>query len=675
MAEDSARLTGWTGRPYRVPLPSTLAPEAVIARLDPADRPAALWGRWFGGGALLLRRPLLVDTPATAAQAFGTLDDQPRLSDVPPDLVGGGWLALLGYGPGSTAVAFYESLLRWREGEGWTFESLGLPDRQPADQAALDHWRRLLATPTAPASPPPPGPVFALRADAGPAQTAYLGTVEEVVGRIHRGDFYQLNLCLRLHATLDEPVPALFARIAARLRPAYAALASGPAPRMVASFSPELFLRVRGRQVTTSPIKGTAPRTPAGAAVLRASAKDAAENVMIVDLMRNDLSRVCSPATVTVEELLDVQAHPGVWHLVSTVHGQLADGLGPADLLSATFPPGSVTGAPKRAAEHAIAALEPEPRGAYTGSLGLVSPAAGLDLNVVIRTFEIERDRLQLGVGGGITADSVPVREWYECLHKAVPLVFAAGGRLARALAEEPAPPAADLLGRGVFETVLVCQGEPVRLAGHLARLDRSCRELYGRDLPEDLTARIAAQLKETDPGPRRALRIVVRPDRDGLAVALGSRPLGPRLPSSALALASRPDRSWRHKWNDRTALEQAARRTEPALPYFAAAGLVTETDRGNLFWRDGSGQWCTPPLDEHVLPGVTRREVLDLLAADGTPVAIRRATPAELRQAAGVFWTSSLSGAVAVSAVDGTPVPDSTADTAVLSQRLGATR
>ena len=669
-------LSRLTGRPYQVPLPSNVAPEAVIAGLDAADRPAVLWGSWFGGGALLLRRPLLVHTPATAAEAFGTLDDQPRLSDVPPDLVGGGWLTLLGYGPGSTAVAFYDSLLRWRESDGWTFESLGLPDRQAADRAALDHWRRLLATPMDPASPPAPGPVFATHDDPGPAQTAYLGTVEEVVGRIHRGDFYQLNLCLRLHATLAEPVPALFARVAARLRPAYAALVPGPGERMVASFSPELFLRMRGRRVTTSPIKGTAPRTPTGATALRASAKDAAENVMIVDLMRNDLSRVCRPGTVTVDELLDVQPHPGVWHLVSTVHGELAEGVGPGGLLRATFPPGSVTGAPKRAAVHAIAALEPEPRGAYTGSLGLVSPAAGLDLNVVIRSFETEPNRLQLGVGGGITADSVPVREWYECLHKAAPLVSAAGGRVGEALADEPAPPDADLLAAGVFETVLAAYGVPVRLAGHLARLDRSVRELYGRGLPEDLTARVGARLAaDADPVPRQALRITVRPYPAGLTVELDLRPLGPRLASSVLALAARPDRSWRHKWTDRTGLEQAASRTTPARPYFTAAGQVTETDRGNLFWRDASGQWCTPPLDEQVLPGVTRREVLDLLAGDGTPVAIRRATPVELRRAAGAFWTSSLSGAVAVSAVDGTPLPDSTAYTSRLSDRLGVGR
>ena len=669
--DDILRLTGQPGRPYRVPLPSTATPGAVIAALDPADRPAALWGRWFGGGALLLRQPLRVHTPGTAGGAFGDLDDQPRLTDVPPDLVGGGWLALLGYGRGSTAVAFYDSLLRWRDDDGWAFESLGLSGRQAADTAALEHWRRVLAKP--PARPAGAGePVFTTRGDAGSAQTAYLGTVEDVIGRIHRGDFYQVNLCLRLHAGLDRPAPALFAEVADRLRPAYAALASGPADRMVASFSPELFLRLRGGRVTTSPIKGTAPRTATGAASLRASAKDAAENVMIVDLMRNDLSRVCRPGTVTVEELLDVQGHPGVWHLVSTVHGELAEGLGPTDLLRSTFPPGSVTGAPKGAAEQAIAALEPEPRGAYTGALGLTSPAAGLELNVVIRTFETEGNRLQLGVGGGITAESVPVREWYECLHKAAPLVSAIGGSLAPALAGEPNPPAGDLLAAGVFETVLVVDGQPVRLAGHLARLDRSARELYGHGLPDDLPARAASHLENAGRVPRRALRVTARPQADGLTVELSSRPLGPRPTRSALALASRPSHSWRHKWGDRAALARAASRTEPALPYFTAAGWVTETDRGNLFWRDASGQWCTAPLDEQVLPGVTRREVLDLLTGDGTPVAIRRITPAELRRAAGAFWTSSLSGAVAVTAVDDRPMPDSTAYTVNLSRRLG---
>ncbi len=279
--------------------------------------------------------------------------------------MGGGWLVALGYAPGATTIAFYDSLLRWHPAEGWSFESLGLRGREAADATALAEWRRALAEATTPAQmpissrrrSPLAGDVASMRAD-------YLASVEEVIGRIHRGDFYQMNLCVRLHARLGRPPPVVFAHVADRLRPAYAGLVSGPSTdgqlRMVMSFSPELFLRVRGRQVTTAPIKGTAPRTAAGKASLRSSAKDAAENVMIVDLMRNDLSRVCRPGTVAVDELLGVQPHPGVWHLVSTVHGELTSGVGTADLLRATFPPGSVTGAPKLAAQQGIAALETE---------------------------------------------------------------------------------------------------------------------------------------------------------------------------------------------------------------------------------------------------------------------------------------------------------------------------
>ena len=138
---------------------------------------------------------------------------------------------------------------------------------------------------------------------------------------------------------------------------------------MITSFSPELFLRIRDRTVLTAPIKGTAPRRAdgGGAAALRASAKDAAENVMIVDLMRNDLSRVCRPGTVAVQDLLAIQPHPGVWHLVSAVRGELEPEATTARVLAAAFPPGSVTGAPKISAQQGIADLEAEPRRAYTG--------------------------------------------------------------------------------------------------------------------------------------------------------------------------------------------------------------------------------------------------------------------------------------------------------------------
>jgi para-aminobenzoate synthetase/4-amino-4-deoxychorismate lyase len=485
-----------------------------------------------------------------------------------------------------------------------------------------------------------------------------------------------MNLCVRLHGRLECPPPAVFARVAARLRPAYAGLVSGPTgtglSRTVLSFSPELFLRVRGRSVTTAPIKGTAPRTPAGRASLRSSAKDAAENVMIVDLMRNDLSKVCRPGTVAVEELLGVQPHPGVWHLVSTVHGELADQVGTSELLGATFPPGSVTGAPKLAAQRGIAALEVEPRGAYTGCLGLISPAAGTDLSVIIRTLEAAGDRVELGVGGGITVDSVPIREWYECLHKAAPVVSAAGARLAEDLTDEPGSPDPGLVAAGVFESVLVLRGAVVRLAGHLARLDRSCRELYGTGLPDGLAARIRQHLASADPGERSALRITARSDQGSLAVELTSRRLPARTNRCTLLHSVRPERSWRHKWVDRTGLEQAERLADPALPYFSQAGWISETSRGNLFWLAPTGQWCTAPLDEAVLPGVTRREVLDLLAERGTPVQIRPATVSELQRSQGAFWTSSLSGAVAVDSVDGHPLLDITDFTVALSELLG---
>ena len=181
---------------------------------------------------------------------------------------------------------------------------------------------------------------------------------------------------------------------------------------------------------------------------------------MIVDLMRNDLSRVCLPGTVAVQELLTIQPHPGVWHLVSAIRGDLNPQITTAQVLAAAFPPGSVTGAPKISAQQGIADLEVEPRGAYTGSIGLVSPIAGADFNVIIRTFELHDGHLELGVGGGITVDSVPIREWYECLHKAAPLVAAAGSAFDEELVDEPAAPEEDLLADGVFESILVSTRE-----------------------------------------------------------------------------------------------------------------------------------------------------------------------------------------------------------------------
>ncbi len=255
--------------------------------------------------------------------------------------------------------------------------------------------------------------------------------VQSIRQQIAAGDVYQVNLTRRLRATLPVPDPDRSVDIAAL----GAALAVGnPAPfsavvRLpehgvaVASASPERFLSRDGRTIRSSPIKGTAATRDGFLA------KDRAENVMIVDLVRNDLGRVCTWGSVSVPSLLAVEQHPGLFHLVSTVEGELRPGSGWAEAIAATFPPGSVTGAPKLAALDAIAELEPDPRGLYCGAVGWVdADAVRGDLNVAIRTFWIEDGELNFGTGGGITYDSDPDGEWAETELKAQHLLRVAAG-------------------------------------------------------------------------------------------------------------------------------------------------------------------------------------------------------------------------------------------------------
>jgi para-aminobenzoate synthetase component 1 len=261
------------------------------------------------------------------------------------------------------------------------------------------------------------------------AFVAGVGTIRE---EIAAGDVYQVNLTRRLRAPLPVPAPGRSVDIAAL----GAALAVGnPAPfsavvRLpghgieVASASPERFLSRRGRTIWSSPIKGTAASREG---FLH---KDRAENVMIVDLVRNDLGRVCEWGSVHVPSLLTVEPHPGLFHLVSTVEGRLRAGAGWAEAVAATFPPGSVTGAPKLAALESIARLETEPRGLYCGAIGWVDADRDEgDLNVAIRTFWIEEGELSFGTGGGITYDSDPEGEWAETELKAQHLLQVAAGR------------------------------------------------------------------------------------------------------------------------------------------------------------------------------------------------------------------------------------------------------
>jgi para-aminobenzoate synthetase component 1 len=248
------------------------------------------------------------------------------------------------------------------------------------------------------------------------SEREYAEAVETVRAAIHEGDVYQVNLVQHLHADFAGDPEAVAAALAP-LRPLEPAPFVGDGWAIV-SASPELLLQKRGDVVRTSPIKGT---RPAGMPI--ESAKDAAEHVMIVDLERNDLSRVCSAGSVHWPELLAERQLAGVSHLVATVEGELRPGVTLTELLEAVLPGGSVTGCPKLAALDLIAALEPVGRGASMGALGRVYANGDLDLALTIRTFAISEGEIHLWVGGGIVWDSEPAAEIEESWVKARPLL------------------------------------------------------------------------------------------------------------------------------------------------------------------------------------------------------------------------------------------------------------
>ena len=261
----------------------------------------------------------------------------------------------------------------------------------------------------------------------------YAEAVTAVRAAIAEGDVYQANLVQHLSAEFAGD-PNGVAVALAPLHPLEPRALVGR-DWAVVSASPELFLSRRGRRVWTSPIKGT---RPAGVPV--ESAKDAAEHVMIVDLERNDLSRVCAPGSVRWPELLAERGMAGVTHLVSTVEGTLQPGTTLTQLLEATFPGGSVTGAPKIAALDLIAALEPVGRGASMGALGTIRPNGDLDLALTIRTFAVAEGRIHLWVGGGIVWESEPAAEIEESWVKARPLLAAIGSVVPAELRRAEAP-------------------------------------------------------------------------------------------------------------------------------------------------------------------------------------------------------------------------------------------
>lgn len=351
------------------------------------------------------------------------------------------------FGLPALAIGLYDVLLAidhldhraWIVSHGWPER-----DRQARQSRAVERaaeFRGWLTEPPRPSEPrplPPPlaaeslAPQFAARGPAGLtsnfSHADYLRAVERCVEYVVAGDIFQVNLAQRLLYPATDNAAELYLRLRRR-NPATFAAYFDLGEYQIASASPERFLSARQGEVEARPIKGTRLRTQLpeadlfAADDLRSSEKDRAENVMIVDLLRNDLSRVCRSDSVRVTQLCELETYEYVQHLVSAVRGTLRPECGPLDLVRAAFPGGSITGAPKARAMEIIAELEPTARGAYCGALAYLGFDGALDASILIRTITAGRGWWQLPVGGGITAQSVPDLEYDETWHKAEGLI------------------------------------------------------------------------------------------------------------------------------------------------------------------------------------------------------------------------------------------------------------
>ena len=474
---------------------------------------------------------------------------------------------------------------------------------------------------------------LAQRADAdggGPAGIAALranvdeAAFERAIGAIHAyieaGDTYQVNYTYRLRFDAFGSVFALYARLRARQPVPYGALVGLPDGRTVLSLSPELFVRHDAGRLLARPMKGTAPAgsdeadTAARAAALAADPKNRAENLMIVDLLRNDLGRIARTGSVGVPALFEVRPYGRVLQMTSTIQAQLAPGVGLAGIFDALYPCGSITGAPKRRTMEIIHELEPAARGIYTGALGWIDPPAAQSgasaaavgdfcLAVPIRTLVLQPKHNgvrhgELGVGAGIVHDSIAAAEYAECRLKAA---FLTG-----------LPKDVEL-----FETIYATREDGCRhLERHLARLQASS-DYFGYPFnPELARAGVQAACSVLPAGQPQRLRLSLQPDGE-IVVQTGE--LAPLQEPVRLLLADDPvdagDLFLRHKTGIRSRYDAAWRHADSMgafdTLFFNERGELTEGGRSNVFVRV-KGRWYTPPLSAGVLPGVMRGVLLD---------------------------------------------------------------
>ncbi len=440
------------------------------------------------------------------------------------------------------------------------------------------------------------------------AGSAWIGAVEPQIDRaafdamlarigdlIRAGDVYQVNATFAAHvATRGHPL-ALYRRLRRAQAAAHGALIHTGA-HWILSLSPELLFDLSGPALTTRPMKGTAPRggtaaeDDANAAALAADPKNRAENLMIVDLLRNDLSRVAVPGSVAVPALFSVERYPTVLQMTSTVTATAREGVDAIAVLEALFPCGSITGAPKHRAAQVIADVEATPRGLYTGSIGQIAANGDARFNVAIRTLVMQSGGARLGLGGGIVADSEAGDEWAEALAKAAFL-----GRL---------PHAADLI-----ETMRCEDGVIAHRDRHLERLAASAAFLGHR---LDLAA-VNSAVDAAAQGATARLRLLAA--RSG-AVAVSRGPL-PEPPTQPVVVVLAPlpvaadDWRLRHKTSDRGFYDEARRASGAFEVVFVDPdGSITEGSFTNVFVERG-GVLLTPPRTAGLLPGVLRAALI----------------------------------------------------------------
>lgn len=484
----------------------------------------------------------------------------------------------------------------------------------------------------------------------------HAAAVADIREAIAAGDVYLVNLTTRLRSRWHDGDPfELYRRLAGAHRGGVHAYIETEA-WAVACGSPELFLELDGNRVVTRPMKGTAPRGRwpaedlARAVALQRSPKERAENVMVVDLLRNDLGRIAVPGGVRVPRLWQVERYPAVWQLTSTVEAQTRGEVSLVEVMRAVFPSGSVTGAPKVAAMRTIASLERSPRGVYCGAIGYLGPgqSGGLHarLAVAIRTAVVDKRRgvAEYGTGGGITFDSEHQSEWAELLMKAEAVRGPSGAGGPALVAPGTGPgttPAGGAGGLGLIETMRFEPGAGVRnLSRHLDRLASSAWQL-GFPPPSGAASAIAETVEGLVGASRVRLVWWMSGKLEVAAAPLrpaGGQPL--RLVVDREPVSS-DDLGLFHKTTDRRRYEQRAGRHAAAddVVLVNERGEATETTRANLLYRLGE-RWYTPPLESGLLPGVERGRLLDAGQVRERPVDIDG-----LRLADAVETVSSLRG------------------------------